>query len=220
MKKQAKPRQQKQKKKQQRATPAHLTLTKPIGFPDSYSTVLRYADTIVINPGATIGQYTFRGNSLFDPDYTGTGHQPMYFDQLAAIYGKYRVYSCTFHVSVATAATVAAQVVIIPNSDVLAFATPYAALEHPRASVLPIVGVSGIQTQSRSYKMTTRQILGLTNTQMQDADYSALVSANPVQIWYFILHASEPGGGNVHTVNTVTLDFECEFFDRADVAAS
>ena len=30
-------------------------------------------------------------NSLFDPDQTGTGHQPYYFDQFAALYNRYTV---------------------------------------------------------------------------------------------------------------------------------
>ena len=34
---------------------------------------------------------TFRLNSLFDPDYTQTGHQPQWYDQYTAIYGQYRV---------------------------------------------------------------------------------------------------------------------------------
>jgi hypothetical protein len=35
----------------------------------------------------------FRGNSCFDPDYTGVGVQPYGWDQIAAIYGRYRVVS-------------------------------------------------------------------------------------------------------------------------------
>lgn len=35
--------------------------------------------------------YTFAVNSLYDPNYTGTGHQPMGFDQMAAIFQSYTV---------------------------------------------------------------------------------------------------------------------------------
>lgn len=54
---------------------------------------LRYCQQISINPASgTAGYYTFRANSLYDPDYTGTGHQPLYFDQLMSIYNHYQVF--------------------------------------------------------------------------------------------------------------------------------
>lgn len=62
------------------------------GFPDRLRTKLHYCD--VINLAASAGNpglWQFRMNSLFDPDYTGTGHQPQWFDQLSAVYAFYRV---------------------------------------------------------------------------------------------------------------------------------
>ncbi len=41
------------------------------------------------------GFYVFRAASLYDPDYALGGHQPRGFDQLAAIYGEYRVNRAT-----------------------------------------------------------------------------------------------------------------------------
>ena len=38
-----------------------------------------------------IAKQYMRMNSLFDPDQTGTGHQPYYFDQFAALYNRYTV---------------------------------------------------------------------------------------------------------------------------------
>jgi len=174
----------------------------------------------VINPGVTYGQYTFRGNSLFDPDYTSAGHQPLYYDQLAAVYGRYRVQTATIHIKCVSVGAVAAQIVIIPVSDVTTITTPSTALEHARASVLPLLGVSGYNSVQRSYTMSTRVILGLTNIQQQDTDFSASVGSNPLQLWYYILYAYEPGGGNVHTAITVTIDYECEFYDRDNPSSS
>lgn len=52
----------------------------------------KYLTTISLDPGAgSYGYYRFRTNSLFDPDHTGVGHQPMYFDQMAALYKEYVV---------------------------------------------------------------------------------------------------------------------------------
>ena len=42
---------------------------------------------------ATFVRYLFRTNSLYDPDNATGGHQPMYFDQLGALYDRYSVLS-------------------------------------------------------------------------------------------------------------------------------
>jgi len=53
---------------------------------------LRYIETITINPGAAGRAYhAFSANNLYDPNYTGTGHQPRNFDNLAAYYNHYTV---------------------------------------------------------------------------------------------------------------------------------
>lgn len=72
------------------------------GFPDTYKTKLRYAGTYERTfDGVTgLNQYVWNLNSLYDPDQTGTGAQPTYFDQLTAVYAKYRVYGCMIEVTV------------------------------------------------------------------------------------------------------------------------
>jgi len=47
----------------------------------------------------------FRANSLFDPDFTGVGHQPMYRDQIVAQYQTYKVVSAKFHYEFSTSNT-------------------------------------------------------------------------------------------------------------------
>lgn len=63
----------------------------------SINTSLQYNTNISLNPTPdTLGSggsnvWFFSANSLFDPDVTGTGHQPMYFDNYSAIYNRYKV---------------------------------------------------------------------------------------------------------------------------------
>lgn len=56
---------------------------------------LNYADDIrYINVAAaayTQANFLWRANSVYDPDKTGTGHQPMGFDQWMALYSHFRV---------------------------------------------------------------------------------------------------------------------------------
>ena len=64
---------------------------------------LRYVDTISINPGsAAIASHVFRANSIFDPDSTGTGHQPLMRDEYALLYDNYRVISSKIKVTLVT----------------------------------------------------------------------------------------------------------------------
>jgi hypothetical protein len=39
----------------------------------------------------SVGLQTFRWNSVFDPDLSGGGHQPLYLDQFTAVYDNYVV---------------------------------------------------------------------------------------------------------------------------------
>jgi len=72
------------------------------GFPRRLYIAHKYVsiDTFTCTTGA-LAQRLFRCNGMFDPDLTGTGHQPMYFDNLGAIYDHYTVVKsrCKFTVT-------------------------------------------------------------------------------------------------------------------------
>lgn len=76
-------------------------------FPSTIVKTLRYSTSFGI--GAAVGApstYIIRANDLFDPDFTGTGHQPMGFDQLMTWYNHFVVLKakivCTFRNQQAT----------------------------------------------------------------------------------------------------------------------
>lgn len=69
-------------------------------FPYKQYAILRYSEVVSIVPSAGIpGHYLFRANGIFDPNYTGTGHQPYGHDQYAAIYNHYQVLESTITMS-------------------------------------------------------------------------------------------------------------------------
>jgi hypothetical protein len=65
-------------------------------FPPRIVKKLRYSTTFsgATTSGAITSTQVFRANDLFDPDFTGTGHQPMGFDQLMTWYNHFCVTSC------------------------------------------------------------------------------------------------------------------------------
>lgn len=72
-------------------------------FPNSKLVRHKYCDAIGLGSlSAGLGHlYQFRANSNYDVDYTGTGHQPMYNDEMAAKYASYTVLSSKIKITIA-----------------------------------------------------------------------------------------------------------------------
>lgn len=63
-------------------------------FPNSKLVRHKYVDVVTMSAGGGPGlstTYQFRTNSMYDPDYTGVGHQPLFRDEMAAQYKSYTV---------------------------------------------------------------------------------------------------------------------------------
>lgn len=64
------------------------------GFPNKLLARLRYCQTFQLNPGiGGIAVQEFRANSIYDPDKSGTGHQPSNRDRLIGTNGLYDRYT-------------------------------------------------------------------------------------------------------------------------------
>lgn len=62
------------------------------GFPRKMVFTHKYVDLIsMTGTGGAVATRQYVCNGLYDPDYTGVGHQPMYFDQMSALYNHYTV---------------------------------------------------------------------------------------------------------------------------------
>lgn len=192
-----------------------------LGFPDTFVTKLKYADTISVAPGAPIGQYTYRGNSLYDPDFTSGGHQPHYFDQLSEVYSRYRVLGAKITVSLMNnAGNTPLQVVIIPNTEVFAITSLRQAMEHPRAINMRLLGIAGYNVTVGSCSLSTTTILGLKGRELYDLDYSALTTSNPVNMWYFIVAIGNVEAINLYANGTIHIEYLVEMYDKIDVSPS
>lgn len=76
------------------------------GFPKSKIVKLRYVTQIALN-APSVGNnavHVFRANSMYDPDFTGTGHQPSNFDRWTNVYDHYTVVGSKINVRYAPTA--------------------------------------------------------------------------------------------------------------------
>jgi len=68
------------------------TVKAGLGFPKKMVMTHKYHETVSFGiGGGVLGTYTFSCNGMYDPNITGTGHQPLYFDQMTALYDHYTV---------------------------------------------------------------------------------------------------------------------------------
>lgn len=72
----------------------------PTGMPAKKLVKLKYVDNIELNPGAgaPVTHY-FSANGMFDPNITGVGHQPLYFDQWMSNYEHYQVIGSSIRIT-------------------------------------------------------------------------------------------------------------------------
>lgn len=197
-------------------TKQRLTLPRGLGFPDTARVSLTYTDTFAISSLAFQTMYQFRGNSCYDPDLTSIGHQPAYFDTYSEVYSKYKVYGSTIDVRFANATVNLLLVAIVPHSTNLSLGTAsYVILDLPRAR-WSVVGSTNIETNRISHKASTSEIIGLTSRQIEDDDYSALISANPNQVWYWNLYLAhvDPSKLNVSASLIVRITYDVKFYDK------
>lgn len=84
------------RKRPMRQAPRGLDYTKPM--PAQLNTKFRYVSNQkqLITGVAGVPVYIFRLNSCFDPDWSGTGHQPLNWDQITPFYAFYRVNAIKF----------------------------------------------------------------------------------------------------------------------------
>jgi len=88
-KRQAYLRQQQRKRAQQ-----NFTFTRGVkwGFPLRLYIKHRYVENVgVTSTAGSVAAYRWRANGMYDPNHTGTGHQPMYFDVCATVYNHFTV---------------------------------------------------------------------------------------------------------------------------------
>lgn len=199
----------------------------PTAFPDKLFVKLNYSDlyTGTSTTGSVINQQ-FRGNSVFDPDRTGTGHQPYSLDQWAAMYGTYRVHASSIEIrmlptNTTTIQTANWQMSVYPAANYTAGDTPIVVTELPYAKS-KIGNVYDTDKMLIKHYMSTAKIFGVDKKAIGVEDnYSALISANPVDTWDWVVDFCTADQATTSTVLfQAKLTYYVSFEDRKTIAQS
>ena len=103
-------------------------------FPDSITVALPYVSALTLaTPAAfSMTNQVWRMNSVYDPDYSGAGHQPQGFDEYALLYASYRVNYVDVEIEAFTGAGEASTVMygIMPQQGAILPTSPEAFAEN------------------------------------------------------------------------------------------
>ncbi len=197
------------------------TSVSPLAIPDRFRTRLVYAAGGEVSTAGAFSDKIWNINSVFDPDQSGVGHQPRYFDQLAGLYNRYRVLAAHFDVSVRQRANHGIVVYIVPNNSTTGLTTSTIPAELRRSGVARITSSNQPPVVFR-VKFDPAAITGVSKQQyLSDDRFQALTSANPSEaICAHQYIESMDGITAVDYEYVAQIVYEVEFFDAVDPSSS
>lgn len=149
------------------------------GFPGMLKMTHRYCENIILSASTgTMNSYLFSVNGMYDPNQTGTGHQPLYFDQLSAIYNHYCVIGSKITVKAIppqTAAGAGYTVALFVNDDTGTANSNIMDIIEQRKGVFKVTGGVGAQRLTLVNKWSAKKNYGaspLANTDLQGTSAS------------------------------------------------
>lgn len=194
--------------------PANLVVFRGYGFPDALITNLQYCDTISLIPtvGAPCPNYGYRLTSLFDPDYSGSGGQPYYFDQIAAVYGRYMIRGAKITVNFSyesqTAAGIGPSVVGIQCAEATNISSTNSNLLRMTANTSSDILSTQSETKNVVATYSPYQAYGNSLTDSLTAD----VGANPSRNWFAWVFAAPQGTDLTKPITAVvTIEYNVQF---------
>ena len=191
------------------------------GFPEMMETRLRYNMYRSFSTNNSTGQdvYQFKINSVFDPDQTGAGHQPLYRDQLYTIYKYAVVTGCRYTVEVST--TTITGVIVLPQ------VTTYVTTDSDTSTAIERGSVKRTWIQlGKPGKITgyvdMKSMFGLPRTEdlLIDDLYRHDSSADPSQVCYLSLYSQDTESAQSRVSYSITLDYTVVFKEVVKIATS
>lgn len=185
-----------------------------MGVPDRIRLKMRYADENQI--GGFAGTYVWKVNSLYDPDSSGTGHQPMYYDQYKALYQRYSVFGCKVDVKIVNDGTTSIYgSLVFSDLDVSGYAPITAGeLKHSKRFVVGNGNANNVKTVSMYMPMS--KMFGIQNIAAYDANIASS-GQDPANVVYaFIKLASVDNITSMKAFIWTRLTYYCTMFDYYD----
>lgn len=212
--------------KKRKYQPSSITVRRPTIFPDEAFTKLTYQETKAYGSGIANVDNVYRGNSLFDPDQTGSGHQPMGLTEWETFYSRYIVFASKIQVHFMSTSTALPSLVVgvLANNSTTQFSVTSQFCETPYSKFRTMGISTGGSAQKRlSMYQPTGRILGVRSDKIRiDDTYSALTTGNPTREFYYHVYMGDPQDTDTSWAveYMVKITYYCKFYQRLNIPQS
>jgi len=193
-------------------------------MPPKKKCIMHYADQYAVSALAagTRTSQTIRGNGMYDPDQTGTGHQPRGFDQIAALYNYYCVTASSIRVRFSSAAA-GNGVLIGLQADATVATAPVSTTVTEFMESFPYNVLCSNTDGSQSVVQLTdkRTTRAMSSTPVPDSENTSAVTTNPANEWYWkiVVFNANPTSSVTGSL-FVDIWYEAEFSEPIEVGES
>lgn len=197
-----------------------------IGVPPELECKLVYHDSYThTHTTGAMQLWELRANSVYDPDYTYTGHQPTQFDELAALYQRYYVSAAKIEVNASpissSGSNVPIVVAILPRLEQNTMTDINTVCENPASVHMVVSGSTSDANVNKTISkyVNIKKLFGVKD--LYDLDYSAAVTTSPNQVAFLSIYSNSANGGSTSIVGlTTTITFWCKFYKRQTTVSS
>lgn len=189
-----------------------------LGFPKRLTCTLKYTGTHTLTSTAgSVAVQRYSCNGLFDPDITNAGHQPLYFDNLMAIYNHYTVIGSkiTVRLCPASATTGPGLFAMFQNDDTSSSAISVGQVsEQTLSSVVKLLPVGQSDSVTTGLTWSAKKTFG--GSVLGNDNLQGTVGANPTEQSYYELRYSDAGAGNSAILVIAEVQYTAVFDEIKD----
>lgn len=184
---------------------------------------LRYSDSFQLTTTAgAVSSYVFAVNGMYDPNITGTGHQPMGFDQMLQFYNHYAVRKARVILVAANASSTPCQLVLRQDGA----ATPLTVIDRiieMGGNAYTHLDTTGTTNAQKELKLSLdiAKLQGVTQSALtSDATLRGDATANPTELTYAHIQLFSAAGFTAIVNFDIIIEFTADFFEPRDNIAS
>lgn len=199
-------------------------------FPAKQVRTLTYGTQFTLNSGVSLGSaHIFSANGLFDPDITGSGHQPLGFDQMMLLYNHYTVTAARMkltmvHIGSAGGTPSLCGIVVSANAGFTSADTVEEFLEHPQRSNYKLSGsVTGDPaTNQMNLQLDVAKFFGKSKSSIVNDDlYRGGTGLNPTEQVYFQVLVNSINSSDAGIVSFIcSIEYDTVFTEPKTLAQS